>query len=103
MPPHPFPGLENGGMSQGIVMARGYAFAITHVRLWGGQLEIEAERQGPTPAMENEPAAIFGADGQGLGQGPSTAGASITIRATGPREVGHIALRIRLRELTAAT
>ena len=101
MPPHPVPGLENGPMSQGTVVARGYTFAITRVRLHGGRLEIEAERQGPLPAMENEPAAVFGDDGRGFGQGPAAPGASVTIRAVRPHEVGHIVLRIWMAELTA--
>lgn len=103
MPPHPFPGLENEGMSLGTVVAGGLRFTITSVSLLRGQLVITAIRPGPVPAMENEPAAIFGSDGVGFGQGPAEAGASITIREASQVEMAMVTLKIKMTTLTAGT
>ena len=89
-------------MNLGTVVAGGVTFTITSLTLLQGQLVITATRPGPVPPMENEPAAIFGSDGVGFGQGPGDPGASITLREVIQGEVALVALKIRMTTLTAA-
>ena len=88
-------------MSLGTVVAGGVTFTISSLSIRRGQLYITATRPGPVAAMENEPAAIFGEDGIGFGQGPAEPGSSITIRNVRRHEVAVVTLNIRMMTLTA--
>lgn len=88
-------------MSLGTVVAGGVTFTISSLSIRRGQLIITATRPGPVPAMENEPAAIFGADGVGFGQGPADIGASITLREVSQAEMAMVTLKIKMTTLTA--
>lgn len=90
-------------MSRGTVVAGGYTFDITEIRLRRSRLEIYATRPGPMPALENEPAAVFGEDGQGLWQGPDFPGASITIRRIKRHETALVSVKLRMTEVVAET
>lgn len=60
-------GVPAGGL--GHMVVAGLRYEVTGVGLRGGKIVITARREGPVPPLEREPAAIFGADGQGVGQG----------------------------------
>lgn len=89
-------------MSQGTVIVGGLTYTIASLHIRGGQLEITAVRHGPVPEMVNEPAAVFGEDGQGFCQGPDQGGASITHREVERHEMAMITLKLRMTEVTAA-
>ena len=52
----------------GTVVIAGRTYRVTRLRLHGGQLHIEAYARGPAPAITDQPATIFGDDGQGVCQ-----------------------------------
>ena len=52
----------------GKVIVDGYTYWITRFALRGGQIFIEASRNGPVRAITDAPAAVFGEDGQGICQ-----------------------------------
>lgn len=88
-------------MSLGTVVVGGHTYTITSLHLRNGRLEITAIKHGPVPAMENEPAAVFGEDGQGILQGPADPSASITCREVEPHETGKVTLNLRWDVVTA--
>lgn len=62
----------------GAIVARGYRFTITSVRLTRGQVILTSTCPGPVEPMENEPMTVFGDDGQGIGQGNGGMGYGLT-------------------------
>ena len=67
--------------SKGTVVIAGHQLAVTSVRLKDGRFEIMAEKQGPVPALTDEPATVFGEDGRGILQG-----GMFTVREIGSHE-----------------
>jgi hypothetical protein len=55
-------------MTLGTVVVAGRTYQITGLRLRDGQLHITAHGWGPSPAVSDQPAAVFGEDGQGICQ-----------------------------------
>ena len=55
-------------MAPGTVVIAGRTYEITSLRLRDGKLLITAYGQGPSPAVRDQPAAVFGDDGQGICQ-----------------------------------
>ena len=47
----------------------GITFNIVSIKLRGSTVIVTGTAEGPTPALVREPVAIFGEDGQGIGQG----------------------------------
>lgn len=56
-------------MNKGTLVCGGVTFHIIDIRLVDSVLRLTATAPGPTPALTNEPVAIFGEDGKGFGQG----------------------------------
>lgn len=56
------------------MVVKGYEFRIVSIRLVNSHLVFTAVCPGPVPAMQNEPVAIFGEDGQGFCQGEAAGG-----------------------------
>lgn len=57
----------------GYIVVGGLSFEITSVTLLAGKLHLNAERDGPFPAIDNALVTIFGSDGLGFLQGIQTA------------------------------
>ena len=55
-------------MALGTVVVAGREYEITGLRLRDGKLEITAHGRGPSPAVSDAPATVFGEDGLGICQ-----------------------------------
>lgn len=81
-------------MAFGTVVVAGRTYVITGLRLRDGQLQITAYGQGPSPAITNEPVAVFGEDGQGVCQSWC-----LSLPKLGSHDNMHIILPLQLTHL----
>lgn len=88
-----------GRPGKGLVVAMGYRFTITGLRLAEGQLMITAVAAGPVPAMENAPVTIFGEDGTGFCQGEGGEGFGLTFPGCRKGEIAMATIRVTMAEV----
>jgi hypothetical protein len=81
-------------MTPGTVVIAGRTYQITGLRLRDGKLQITAYGGGPSPAVSDEPAAVFGEDGLGVCQSWH-----VTIPELGSHENVHIILPIQITHM----
>jgi len=83
-------------MTLGTVVIAGRTYEITGLRLRDGQLQITAHGHGPSPAVSDQPAAVFGEDGQGVCQSWH-----VDIPKLAMHENAHITLPIQIIQIDA--
>lgn len=80
--------------SLGTVVIAGRTYQVTALRLHAGQLHIAAYARGPAPAITDQPATVFGDDGQGVCQSWH-----VTIRELGRHDDVHVILPMQITHL----
>ena len=83
-------------MTLGTVVVAGRTYQITELRLRDGKFQVTAFGRGPSPAVSDEPATVFGEDGQGVCQSWH-----VSIPELGRHENVHIVLPIQITHVDA--
>ena len=81
-------------VSLGTVVVAGRSYEVLRLRLICGQLHVVAYGRGPSPAVRDEPATVFGEDGRGVCQSWH-----VSIPSLGPHDDVTIVLPVQFTHL----